>query len=151
MNLDLIRDFVSGPEGDAEDAIDDSEMFYMFGSADFDELVAALNDFLPAPVLSVVDTAPPGEWAIPRFDCDGRSSTFKTMICKEDLLNGLLAIDDVVGPDFKVFIATDTLGDDEVAVTILPSVFARDLRLKDATPFDARLTELAATRDHFGS
>tara|TARA_R110002049_G_C9093093_1_gene556438 strand:+ start:833 stop:1351 length:519 start_codon:yes stop_codon:yes gene_type:complete len=149
MNLDSIRDFVSGPDDDAEDAIDDTDMFYMLDSADFDALVVAINGFLPKPVLSVVDTAAPGEWAVPRFDCDGRSSTFKTMICKEDLLYGLLAINEVLGPEFAVFIATDTLGDDEVAVTVLPTQFARDLRLEASEQFDCRLTEISAAQDAF--
>ena len=64
------------------------------------------------------------------------------MICEEDLLNGLLVIDDVLGANFKVFLATETIGDDEVAVTILPTRFSNELRLEDKTQFDVRLSEL---------
>jgi hypothetical protein len=124
-------------------------MFYWLDSADFDALVAAMNEFLPNPILSVVDTAPPGEWAIPRFDCDGRSSTFDTMICKEDLLNGLLAINEVMGPGFTVYIAADTLGDDAVAVTVLPTEFAHDLRRDGTEQFDSRLTDVIAAHEAF--
>ncbi|TWU46387.1 hypothetical protein [Rubripirellula reticaptiva] len=149
MNLDSFRDFVCGSEDDAEDAIDDTSMFYWLDSADFDALVTAMNEFLPSPILSVVDTASPGEWAIPRFDCDGRRSTFKTMICKEDLLHGLLAINEVLGPEFTVYIAADTLGDDAVAVTVLPTKFAHDLQRDVPEQFDSRLTDVIAGQEAF--
>ena len=149
MNLDSFRDFVCGSEDDAEDAIDDTSMFYWLDSADFDALVTAMNEFLPNPILSVVDTAPPGEWAIPRFDCEGRSSTFNTMISKQDLLNGLLAINEVLGPDVTIYIAADTLGDDAVAVTVLPTEFAHKLQRDVPEQFDSRLTEVTAAQDSF--
>ncbi|KAA5539559.1 hypothetical protein FYK55_23580 [Roseiconus nitratireducens] len=149
MNLELFREFVAADDDEAEDAIDDAEMFYLFGEAKFDELVRALNEFLSGSPLTVTDTAPPNEWATPRFECAGRSSTFKTMICQEDVFNALLAVDAVIGDEVKVYVATDTLGDREVAVTILPTVFADDLRSHDPAAFDARLTSLSTDRDPF--
>ena len=149
VGLEKFRDFVSGSDDEVEDAIDDPDMFYTFSAADFDALVAALNELLPSSTLSVVNVAPPGEWARPEFHCEGRTKSFSTMICRADLLNCLIAIDDVLGLGFKVLLATDLLGEDEVAVTVLPTDFATELRVADKVRFDARLTELLAAFDHF--
>lgn len=149
MNLELFRNFVTADDDDAEDAVDDADMFYLFGEAKFGELVTPLTGFFSGSALTVTDTAPPGDWAIPRFECHDRSSTFKTMICQADLFNAMFAIDEVIGPDSKVYIATETIGNDEVAVTILPTQFANELRTQGSDAFDARLTALSSDIDPF--